>query len=184
MTQRYSISRLHKLAERLKQKISELNQDAKSALAATSVRGTITSLHVNHELDSVKAGISALEEAEALARELAVLRSTIAAHNERLGVNEKLAKQDALNRQLTILKDIISGAALQRQLLSSLEVGASTGDYGHTYFRLTDEALTALKSDVSRIQREIFGLADAVAEANATLVEVTIPENVSALITG
>lgn len=183
MKQHVSISRLHKLADRLKAKVAELNAEAETALSAQNWRsGTITQAQMNRATEQAEQGYAALAQAEQLSRELARIRAIIATQNERLGINAKLGLQDVLNRQLSALKSVVvTGGALMRD---ELEVGQSTGDYGLAVVAHSSEQVQGAKQSIARLQREIFGLSDEVAEANATRIELELSDEVAALITG
>ena len=182
MKQHVSVSRLHKLAERLKAKIVELNVEAASALGTSTWRGPVTVSQVSRVTARAVDGVTSLRSAERLSRELARIRSIVAVQNERLGISAKLALQESLNRQLTALKNLLTESGEIR--VDALEVGQSTGDYGMAVSALSQEHLQELKAAIARIQREIFGLSDEVAEANATRVELELDEDIAALITG
>lgn len=183
MKQHVSISRLHKLADRLKAKIAELTSDAETALNAQTWRsGTVTQAQVNRATEQATQGYAALAQAEQLSRELARIRGIIATQNERLGINTKLGLQDVLNRQLNALKSIVTNSGAL--LLDEVEVGQSTGDYGISVTSQSSAQVQEAKQAIARLQREIFGLSDEVAEANATRIELELSDDVAALITG
>lgn len=183
MKQHVSISRLHKLADRLKAKITELNAEATTKLGLALWRqGVVTEAQVNRAVAQSQLGLTAMHDAERLSRVLSDIRTTIAVQNERLGINAKLALQDALNRQLAVMKSVVAGS--DTMLLDEVAVGQATGDYGLSVANLSAAQVEALKADIARLQREVFGLSDEVAEANATRVELELADDVAALITG
>ncbi len=183
MKQHVSISRLHKLAERLKAKVAELNAEATAALSAQAWR-VVTQATVTRAADQADAAVVSLAAAERLSRELARIRAIVATQNERLGINVKLGLQESLNRQLTAIKGVLSGAGAGAMLRDQLEIGQAMGDYGMSVVPMSAVQVQELKATSARLQREIFGLSDEVAEANATRIELELSEDVAALITG
>lgn len=180
--QTVSISRLHKLAERLKQRVSELNDEATNNFSAEQIRGEVYANLTERVAARVQAGLEAVRQAEMLGREAAKIRAVIAHHNERLGISRKLAQQDILSRQLAQLKTLSSVTNLRK--VDEIGVGQKVSEYGESFDVLTSDVRAELKKQTDRLQREVYGLSDEVAEANATRVEIELPAEVLDLITG
>lgn len=177
-----SISRLHKLADRLKLKIAELNTEALALASAVSVRTAPTAqTFARCEVQSAEVLVK-FAEAERLSREVSRIRAIISANNERLGVSAKLGLQDVLNRQLAQLKTITARAT--EDSIDDLVMGQVVSEYGTAVNPISREKMAQFKSTAERLQREIFGLSDDVAEANAMRVELELAADIAALITG
>lgn len=177
-----SISRLHKLADRLKLKIAELNTEALALASAVAVRTAPTpQTFARCEVQSAEVLVK-FAEAERLSREVSRIRAIISTNNERLGVSAKLGLQDVLNRQLAQLKTITARAT--EDTIDDLELGQVVSEYGTAVNPISREKMAQFKTIAERLQREIFGLSDDVAEANAMRVELELSADIAALITG
>lgn len=184
MKQTVSISRLHKLAERLKTRVAEINSETQVMANPSTWRGPVTGVQIARAQAQAESVVRNLLEAERLSREMARIRGIVSMHNETLGISAKLARQDALSRHMGVVKTVLASAASREVMASDMVVGQSTGDYGMTVSGLGETQIQQLKAELTRLQREVFALSDEVAEANATRVELELADDIAALITG
>lgn len=184
MEVKVTISRLHKLVERLKARIGKLNAEAATALGqGKNWRVSPTDESLQRVRAGTAAGLAAANEAIRLAGEMAKVRGIISSHNERLGVSVRLAQIDGLNVQLTQLKNVLATSGAHTSI-EELPAGSTlTGDYGVTTGVLFDTDRTAVTELMETLQRDAYRLSDEVAEANATRVAVELDESIAALVT-
>lgn len=181
MQVKITLSRLHKLVERIKDRLKDLNDAASALGAAKAWRASPTSEALAGVREGVEQGFAAAREALALSTELAKVRAAIAAHNERLGQNMRLAQHDALNAQLRALKATLT-AATGLDRIEELPVGAPVGQYGQSTSSLTRADLAELQRLIDDTQRDVYRISDEIAEANATRVELDLRDDIAALV--
>lgn len=182
-TVKVTIARLHKLVERLKARVSELNAEATAALTKTRTwRGAApTEQALAFTKEGVQAGLKASTEAIRLSGELAKLRGVISHHNELLGISHRLAQVAAIDAQRERLKAVLVTAAAHSSLAEATS-GVPLPEYGLTTTVLTEEDIKAVQAQADALQRDAYRLGDEIAEANATRVEVTLPKEIAELV--
>lgn len=190
-TIKVSLSRAHKIVERLKVHNTEL---------LASVESLSVPAHVNVRLvggnaEAVKRYeargsevLEQLQQVEALARAGAYVRDVIARENVRRGISEKLSRLEAANKMVGALKNL-SGlrhpADLEFSDLPSLLANAKDEEALSVRLNLlTPEHRNHLKQKLSALTREAVVLSDEVAEANAAPVELTLEDDIAALAMG
>lgn len=179
-----TLSRLHKVIDRLKEAIAE--QTAKvNAVAAATITTSSALVSLERLRLSGVAAVEASAEVELLLALQANLRQLVSATNEKTGISDVMAKQDALTRLLAVKKSLLqveskvsldeAAAQLQayqaspsREYSSSIPVNV-----------LSVEALAAVKEDVRRIQKELYALSDKLAALNATQVPLELPQHLA-----
>lgn len=168
-----TLARLHKVAERARTRIGELQAGFERRASSTVLRAPL-----NKELDNLKSdvrlGMQYLEQASTLCRELAAIRGVIAKENARLGLHELLARQDLLTRQLGSIRNVLQNAELVRLPISSVLPGADLGEAGRAVSPLDWQEIEGLRVQAEELQGEIYAISDRVAEANATPVTVEL----------
>lgn len=168
-----TLARLHKVAERARTRIGELQAGFERKSSSTVLRAPL-----NKELDNLKSdvrlGMQYLEQANTLCRELAAIRGVIARENARLGLHELLARQDLLTKQLGSIRNVLQNAELVRLPVSSVLPGADLGEAGRAVSPLDWEEIEGLRVQAEELQGEIYAISDKVAEANATRITVEL----------
>ncbi|CAB5514645.1 hypothetical protein ACOTHJ_13180 [Achromobacter xylosoxidans] len=168
-----TLARLHKVAERARTRIGELQSGFERKSSSTVLRAPL-----NKELDNLKSdvrlGDQYLYQADTLCRELATVRGVIARENARLGLHELLARQDLLTRQLGSIRNVLQNAELVRLPISSVLPGADLGEAGRAVSPLDWQEIEGLREQAEALQAEIYALSDQVAEANATRITVEL----------
>lgn len=182
-----SLARAHKIAERLKDRATQLFQEATSL--ASSVR--IMALTGEGQVQRLSTqGARALElsgKAERYTLAAAAVRAVIARENQSRGINELLGKMDGLNRVLNHKKELLTHAkaeGLQVGELANYKAISDDVRYGLSVNVFDDAARQAIEAQVAQLQREIYMLSDRIAEANAQRVALTMDEDLAQEVTG
>ena len=183
-----SLSRAHKVAERIKTRMGELFAEAQSRASVQTLTG-VTDLQVS-KLQS--AGREALElnaRAEKFALALAKLRAAIGAENHVRGINAMLAELDALNRIVANKKAMLVHAkadGIAPQDLATYKPLVENRSYslGVTVTVLDAESAQGLAESLAAAQRDVFSLSDRIAEANAARFTFELDDDVASEVTG
>lgn len=179
-----TLSRLHKVIDRLKEAIAE--QTAKvNAVAAATITTSSALVSLERLRLSGVAAVEASAEVELLLALQANLRQLVSATNEKTGISDVMAKQDALTRLLAVKKSLLqveSKVSLDEAAAQLQAYQASTSrEYSSSIpvNVLSVEALAAVKEDVRRIQKELYALSDKLAALNATQVPLELPQHLA-----
>lgn len=184
-----TLSRWHKVAERISTALRARELDVKAAFTATTISAW------NREGVEEKAAEIARRAADDLAlieagtRAVAAIRATLAIRNAALGVSGKLA--EAANRAAAIYKAIIDGQKVDMVRPESVKAlpAALAGDADAFGFgRRTAAVVTlqiantaqveSLRGKLAREQARATRLLDEVADLNREKVEIDLPREV------
>lgn len=184
-----SLTRAHKIAERLKTQASQLMSEATAAASAAR----IASVPGESQLARLKAqGASAVELSSKAARFLracATVRAIISRENEARGIGAKLAKLDAVNKLAAHSKELLEtakGGQLELNELAEYKPLANESAYASmTTVNVVDAANRAsIQEEAARLQREAMQLSDEIAEANAARLSFELDDDLAAFATG
>lgn len=181
-----SISRAHKVAERLSQLAQEAGETAKKAYLNTRVDGYAGDAQATAlDLLATKAD-DALEAHAGYGKALADVRTAIAVANAKQGINALLSELEAVNRRTKLLKDIVGGQRTEMVAPNALEgykAGSEAMRYrgeeapGRIHVRLLDaEQLAEIQAQLDSLKVRAFALSDQIADANRATVEVVMGE--------
>lgn len=183
-----TLSRAHKIAERIKQKLNELTLQVSTAAQPQSVAGTAGAPMVQRLLLQGQEAMVQLEQCDKLSRELANVRAQIGRQNEQRGISAKLAKVEDLNRRLALRRKLLSakGPALSPRDLESYAPLVPESRFGNTVqvAVLSGLDFENLSEQLSALQRDVFQLTDEIAEANAARFELEIDDALLTEVTG
>lgn len=178
-----TLSRAHKIAERLKAGAAERFTVAENGMGVQTAFSSMLPSLVPAMMASVQRAQTALGEARAWQAAYAEVRKAIGRANHEAGVSELLADQERINRELGWHQTLVAGYGLSAPHLDVVLAPTSAAPAGvdrHLSFNvLSTEQLDALKATVARLRRESFALSDKVAEANATRVTLAIPADIA-----
>jgi hypothetical protein len=172
-----SLSRAHKLAERLKVGASRKYNEAFSKLQPRQVLSSILGT-VSEELEAdLQKGLTLLEEARSWNRAYSELRAAIGEANQKYGVNALLAKHDAINREMSWLQGVVQEVRPGAVSIESAK-GATFDSAYVNILVLPREAQNKLEDKLSELRREAFEVSDLIAAANTNKVTVALPPEV------
>lgn len=177
-----SLSRAHKIAERLSTLMKDTLEEAKDQASSVSFSSPPSSsnlLALNYRGANVMAlnGL-AYEYASALAE----VRIIISLENHKRGIDSMLAKMEILNKFIAHYKVLLSNSKLDGYLPSEIAEYKPNDSYG---FSLTVNALREaevsedIKSQLSILQREVIQLSDAIAESNSGKVKIELAPKIA-----
>jgi hypothetical protein len=185
-----TLSRAHKLAERLKNGSTEL-------FAQSLELAMPKQLH-SHEvarsqLDSLQAqgqqALALFAEGERWSLALVSVRDTIGKENVTRSINSKLARMDGFNRilaQKKILLQVFNAVALGPADIRAMTPSLNPNSYSTSLTcRVLDVAgKEQLVAEIEALQTSIFQLTDEIAEANAGRADFVLPDDIAAKISG
>lgn len=184
-----TLSRAHKVAERLKAKMSEAAAEADAGFGTVRVEGVAGESQIQALASGRQKALKALAAHEQLNGALFALRSAIGRANASAGVSDGLAEQEMISRRLKLLRGIVAGSSARaiapedladyRPLTTVKEV------YGHRetgveVTLLTLQAREELEAEIERLQKRAYKISDKVADANAAKVEIDLPDELVA----
>lgn len=183
-----SLSRAHKIAERIKTRMNELTAEATTLMGNQTVSGVGGEAQIVKLQGMAAKGFAALDQALLYSDAFAKLRSAIGVQNQARGINEMLAELEALNRAMGTLKTVLSGTsakAIAPSELAEYKPLSTSGIHASiTVAVMSPEQVKALTERHAKAQRDAFALSDRIAEANAKSFMVELPDDIATVVTG
>jgi hypothetical protein len=185
-----TLSRWHKVAERISTALKAREMDVKAAFTATTISAW------NREGVEEKAAEIARRAADDLAlieagmRAVAAIRAALAIRNAALGVSGKLAEAEAANPAAALYKAIIDGQKVDMVRPESVKAlpAALAGEADAGFGRRTAAVVTlqiantaqveSLREKLAREQARATRLLDEVADLNREKIEIDLPREV------
>ena len=189
-TLQITLSRTHKISERLKARATEFFKEALILGQVARESGSSGESHVQRLTEQGQKALALSEKAERYSRITAEVRAVIGRENETRGINALLARLDAVNRILAHKKELLeqakSAGIAPAELLTFKPLAGSDSRFNSVIQVkvLDDAAQQVLEKSVAALQREAFQLADQVAEANAARLTLTLDDDIAAEVTG
>ena len=184
-----TLSRAHKISERLKARATELFAQAADLAGTKSVDPAQAMLQAN-KIEGYCVEVLRLHaEGERWTAQLVDVRNAVGVANSELGINSMLATMEGLNRVLAQKKALVEKFNIDD--LSVQELGNVTPPTTPSVYVppvnvrvLTSDAKATLDREIGVMQRRIFALADALADANAGRVKLQLDDDVALQVTG
>lgn len=182
-----SLTRAHKISERLKTYSTQLLADATTAAGVTAITGRATG-----QLERLRAkGKTALEltkQAERYLRAASAVRTIISRENEVRSISAKLAELDAVNKLVGHLKGMVEAAqagSLELAELADYTVIGKENAYSSLVVNTVEpDERKLMSATLAALQREVVQLSDAIAEANAARLSFELEDDLAAIATG
>jgi hypothetical protein len=186
-----TLTRWHKVAERLSREYTESVYAAKQTLMNTKVSSYLGA----EQKDALHC--AAQDANERLARAFRVqdavtdVRQALGDANVKNGVSPKLAELDKLNRRLKVVTELIEGQSASMITIDQLQ--SIPSDYvadGNSYdskrpllhVRMLDkDKLTDIKGDFEAIRTQSYALSDEIADLNRATLTLTVSDEVAKL---
>ncbi len=188
-TCKLTLSRWHKVAERLSRDYTETVYKAKQALTQTRVSAYVGEGQEQALRDSVTDWKQRLERAFRLQDSVTEIRRTLGDENAKEGVTALLAEFDKLNRRQKVLTEIVEGQAPDMIGIGELKnIPQNYVANGDTYdqrrpqlrVRMLDRVeLQKLQTDLDAVRAKAYALADEIAERNKATVSLELTEEVA-----
>ncbi len=181
-----TLSRWHKVAERLNAGSKERETRALAALTATSVSPWIkegVEGKAAEVMEHAKADLGVIEAATAA---VAYIRSALASRNVELGISGRLAEADAANRRARLYRELLDKQGMDRVNPADMRHVPATAvaDEPYSFGRRTGSAITLaiadktlldeLRAKLAHDQARAHALLDEVADANREKLELEL----------
>jgi hypothetical protein len=180
-----SLSRAHKVAERLKARATELFEQAYRLGQVSNVKGVSGQAQVDRLAEQARLSISLLVESERFMRATAAVRHIISRENQARGIDRLLAELEVVNRLVvqrrSMLAEAKGGSVPLLELLGFKSLGKESvyGSDGVEVRVLGPEQERLLEERLADLQRESFDLTDRIAELNGPRVKIELEDDIA-----
>lgn len=183
MSYTITLNRAHKIVERLRQHVTDTSK---------ALRAQVTPVRVRNQAD-IGAKARAFARQEALPALLSsygvavdaleLLRNVISKGNTANGIDVLLAKQNRINQELVLVKELVSDASLESTVAwEHVAVESSTDYSSETLASLTTAQAEMLNKRIRTLQTELHAVSDQVSDANRASVSVTLSDELSLVV--
>lgn len=181
-----SLTRWHKVAERLARAYGELTESARVALVDTKVTGYLGETQVQRLQEQTAEQLEALRRAFRLQDALVGIRRAIGEANARTGINAELAEHDALSRRQRFLETLLEAQTSQMVALGELDKLPAPKLPEHSYHvdqvatlpvrTLDVPAEAALRREAEELRARVYALADRINDLNRERLTLELSE--------
>lgn len=187
ITLELTLSRWHKVAERLASKANEAAAAATAAFCGQRVNGYAGEAQKSALSERAQEGVKALAEQEIALSALSAIRAALGRANAERGVSDLLARQESANRRLKLVREILAGQRPDMVFPDALETYKPFGETQQRYaYReepqgaiavrvLSRDLESKLRLEADALQASLHRLADEANDANAGKIRVSIP---------
>ena len=189
-----TLSRWHKVAERINTALKEREADVKTAFTATTISPWNKEGVEEKAAEIARRGADDLALIEAGAQAVTHIRTALAIRNAALGVSAKLAEAESAKRAAALYKAIIEGQKADmvrpesvRALPAGLAGEADAFGFGRRSaavitLQIADAALVgSLREKLAREQARATRLLDEIADLNREKLEIDVAQEVIAI---
>ncbi len=183
-----TLSRWHKVAERLARSYSELTQTARNTFNNTQINGYLGPDQVCRLQEMATQQIDNLYQAFEMQDALAHIRQAVGDTNARIGVSRELAEYDALTRRQKLLESILAAQNTamvgfnELTELPSMIFSEDRYDRSKALVRvrmLDNDMTQKLRAEVDALRVRIYTLADRISDLNHERLTLEIPEEIA-----
>ena len=183
----FTLTRWHKIVERLNGAIGELSQTAKKRLAENSFDVKTRSIYTEEKVSKMaKEGLEALTKAQELLKDVTLIRQNLAEENVRSGVSSRLSEIDTLQREASLIRSMVTGVEDKLSLKDFLTldpqdfnqnnasslIRGNASAFGVTV--ISEHETETLKQRLASIKKRISNLSDEVADANRGKISIDL----------
>lgn len=183
-----SLSRWHKVAERLARSFTELTVAAKNAFNNTQINGYLGDAQIARLRDLASQHVGKLRHAFELQDALARIRQIVGEANTKTGVSKELAEYDALTRRHKLLETILAGQTTEMVNFEEMPqlpkqiVGEDRYDRSKGTIRvrmLDTKAFDALRAECDEVLSKVYALADRINDLNRERLSLELPDGIA-----
>ena len=184
----FTLSRWHKIIERLNTALKEREARIKSALTDTTISSWNKEGVEDKASDIARRAADDLIVVEAGSHAIATIRAALALRNAELGIAAKLAEVEATNRRSSLHKAVIDGQKadmVRPEAVRSLPELAAQSDWLSrrsalaVTLQIADrDLLESLRGKLAQEQRHAVRILDEIADLNREKVEIEMPQEV------
>lgn len=183
-----SLSRAHKIAERLKDLVKEAVDEVTTQASPVRFSAKPSPSAFTEVQTRANRVLALTENAVEYSKALMLVRSAISVENHKRGIDGKLAELESLKKLGAMYKVMAENAKQEGYLPSEIAAySPEGGGYGYslTVNPLRDATVSAsIAKLLAESQRKAIQLSDEIAEANAPRVKLELPDAVIAAVTG
>ena len=186
-----TLTRWHKVAERLSREYTESVYAVKQTLNNTKVSSYLGAEQQEALRSATQDATERLARAFRVQDAVSEVRQALGDANVKNGVSPKLAELDKLNRRLKVVTDLVEGQSPSMISIEQLEnIPADYVADGNSYDSkrpllhvrmLSKDDLTRLKADFESIRSQAYALSDEVADLNKATLTLTVSQEVATL---
>lgn len=176
MSYTITLNRAHKIVERLRQHVTDTAKALRAQVAPVRVRSQ-QDIGAQARVEARKNSFEAqLDKYGHAVNALELLRNAISKGNTANGVDVLLAKQNRINQELTLVKELLSDAELDTSV-SWEHVAAVPSDYETSNLAsLSAEQGSMLALHMRTLQTELHAVSDEVSDANRATITVELSD--------
>ena len=180
-----TLSRWHKVAERLSREYTEAVYACRLTLNQTKVSAYLGETQERQLREQSTMGLERLNKAFVIQDSLAQIRQVLGDANVHHGISAKLAEFDKLNRRVKVLTEIMEGQTAD--MIGIDELHKIPADYvadGERYdskrpllnIRMLDaNALGVVRTQFEQTRTQAYALADEIADLNRAKITLELP---------
>ena len=186
----YTLTRWHKVAERLSKEFNELSKSAKNGLTNTFVTEYLGEQQEKRLTQLRDNCLTQLDRAMLIQDVVVAIRQALSATNERIGISRELAEYDKRVKRANLLSSIVQAQVAELIGISELKEvknPARSDDYSNrgksriAVGLLEGGQLSALRERTAEATAAMYTQADHVAELNKAQLTLELPVDVAAI---
>lgn len=186
----YTLTRWHKVAERLTKEFNELSKSAKNGLTNTFVTEYLGEQQEKRLTQLRDNCLTQLDRALLIQDVVVAIRQALSAANERIGISRELAEYDKRVKRANLLSSIVQAQVAELIVISELKEvknPARSDNYSNrgtsriAVGLLEGEQLSALRERTAEATAAMYTQADHVAELNKAQLTLELPADVAAI---
>lgn len=187
----FTLTRWHKVAERIQLAVREREAAVKNAFTATTISPWNKEAVEEKAADIVGRAVEDLSLIEAGLQAIATIRAALGVRNAQLGITAKLAEAESANRRAALYKAVIDGQKADMVRPADVralpvEAGSESDKWvlarrsvGTITLQTADKAFVGgLRAKLEQEQVRATRLLDEVADLNREMLEVEVPDAV------
>lgn len=185
-----TLTRWHKVAERLQQELTRQTTEVEGAYSRNRFDPALKQgLNVQKLVEGARASIEqALALNTRLLTAIATIRTELAKSNAKLGVAERLSTIDSLSKQAKLLETVLAherDRTVHHEDFLKLEPAAEASAYGQrttvAVKVLADDRIKALQDEATAKRRRVHGLTDEINDINRSILSIELEDDLAAI---
>jgi len=186
-----TLTRWHKVTERLTKEFSALTKSAKSGLAETTVTEYLGEAQETRLIDLRDNCLKQIDSALAVQDAIVHIRQTLGAANESQGVSRALADYDKLVKRVNLFESLLSARSSEQVAIGELkavknpmrsEKYLDRGQPKIAVAMLEGESLELLQAQFSETTTAMYAQADRLADLNKWVLEIALEPEIAKLV--
>lgn len=185
-----TLTRWHKVTERLTKEFSALTKAAKSGLAETTVTEYLGEAQETRLIDLRESCLKQIDSALAVQESIVHIRQTLGSANESQGVSRALADYDKLVKRVNLFESLLSARSSEQVAIGELKAVKNPGrsekylDRGQPKIAvamLDGESLDRIQAQFSEATTAMYAQADRLADLNKWVLEIELQPDIAKL---